>query len=199
MTLPVTEFAILRLKPDATSLDDPDLKPGLRRVGIEQSAWSGFPLHWFSHTSTTSGDTFVCLLSQWTSVQAHQSWIDSAQNQALLQLLLPKLEIFAFCHIDLHTTTSEIQLADLFQAQRLSWRKLDLEDRVAKSNQAQRGDACGWAVDASEPTFYVFRGDVERVNVEGDESEVGEKETTRTGGDDTGSWTTMLRLDFENL
>ena len=106
MTHPVTEFAILRLKSDIT-FDDLDI----RRVSVEQSAWSGFPLYWFTYT--TGQDTFACILSQWASVPAHQAWIASPQNQALLQLMLPKLEIAAFCHVDLHTSRSEIQLNDI--------------------------------------------------------------------------------------
>ncbi|KDN49696.1 hypothetical protein RSAG8_01761, partial [Rhizoctonia solani AG-8 WAC10335] len=177
MSTPVTEFAILRLKQDTTSLKDPELIAGLGRVSSEQSAWSTFPLNWFTYPA--DGDTFVCILSQWDDVPAHQEWIDSPQNQALLKLLLPKLEIHAFCHVDLHASNSGVELDDILQAKQLSWRKLTEGERVA--GEGQKGDACGWAVDTPEPTFYVFR-----INGSGAEME----------GPD---WTAISRLDFENL
>ncbi|QRW21666.1 hypothetical protein RhiXN_06655 [Rhizoctonia solani] len=157
MSEPVTEFAILRLKSENTSLDDPELIAGLRRVSAEQSAWSTFPLYWFTYSSPNQ-DTFVCILSQWEDVFAHQEWIESDQNQALLELLTPKLEIYAFCHVDLHASKSGIELGDVFLATQLSWRKLTEDERVA-GGQDRKGDSCGWAVDLPEPAFYVFRID----------------------------------------
>ncbi|CEL60702.1 hypothetical protein RSOLAG1IB_03941 [Rhizoctonia solani AG-1 IB] len=182
MSGPVTEFAILRLKSENnTSLNDPELITGLGRVNSEQSAWSTFPLYWFTYSSDES--TFVCILSQWEDVFAHQEWIDSDQNQALLKLLSPKLEIHAFCHIDLHASKSGIELGDVFLAKQLSWRKLTEAERVA-GGQGRKGDACGWAVDTPEPMFYVFR--VDKNNDPRTEEEV--------------DWTTMSRLlDPENL
>ncbi|CAE6416281.1 unnamed protein product [Rhizoctonia solani] len=180
MSRPVTEFAILRLKPENTSLNDPELIAGLRRVSSEQSTWSTFPLYWFTYSS--DGDTFVCILSQWEDVPAHQEWIDSDQNQALLKLLSPKLEIHSFCHIDLHASKLGVELGDVFLANQLSWRKLTEGERVA-GGEERKGDACGWAVDTPEPTFYVFR--IEKSN------------DPRTG--EGLDWTTMSRLDLENL
>ncbi|ELU42725.1 hypothetical protein AG1IA_03231 [Rhizoctonia solani AG-1 IA] len=179
MSEPVTEFAILRLKSENTSLDDPELIAGLRRVSAEQSAWSTFPLYWFTYSSPNQ-DTFVCILSQWEDVFAHQEWIESDQNQALLELLTPKLEIYAFCHVDLHASKSGIELGDVFLATQLSWRKLTEDERVA-GGQDRKGDSCGWAVDLPEPTFYVFRIDKDNND-------------PRTG--EGLDWTTMSRLDL---
>ncbi|KAJ1304784.1 hypothetical protein OPQ81_005920 [Rhizoctonia solani] len=180
MSDPVTEFVILRLKPDMTSLKDPELIAGLRRVSSEQSAWSTFPLHWFTYTA--DGYTFVCILTQWDDVPAHQEWIDSAQNQALLKLLLPILEIHAYCHVDLHASKSGVELGDLLQAKQLSWRKLTEAERVAGPG-GRIGDACGWAVDTPEPTFYVFRVDDE----------------TGAGMEQQEDWIAITRLDFGNV
>ncbi|KAH7339818.1 hypothetical protein B0J17DRAFT_375847 [Rhizoctonia solani] len=179
MSGPVTEFAILRLKQDTTSLKDPELIAGLGRVSSEQSAWSGFPLYWFTYSTET--DTFVCILSQWDDVPAHQEWIDSDQNQALLKLLLPKLEIHTFCHVDLHASKIGVELNEMFQANQLSWRKLTENERVAGA-EGRKGDACGWAVDTPEPTFFVFR-----------------VENGSSAGAEDVEWSTISRLDFENL
>ncbi|EUC64045.1 hypothetical protein RSOL_434630, partial [Rhizoctonia solani AG-3 Rhs1AP] len=178
MSEPVTEFAILRLRQDTTSLKDPQLIAGLERVGSEQSAWSTYPLYWFTYSADQ--DTFVCILSQWDDVPAHQEWIDSPQNQALLELLLPKLEIHSFCHADLHASKPGVELDDVLQAKQLNWRKLTEGERVVGA-EGQKGDACGWALDTPEPTFYVFRID--------NGSGIG------TEGAD---WTTISRLNFEN-
>jgi hypothetical protein len=141
--LPVTEFAILRLKD--SSLTDPELIQNLRRVSTEQSAWSSFPLHWFTYDGPAAHETYVCILSQWASVPAHQAWIDSAQNQALLALLAPKLDIASFCHIDLRAA----ELGRVFEAESVSWRSFGEEVKL--------GDASGWVVDTPKPTFYVFQ------------------------------------------
>jgi hypothetical protein len=138
----VTEFAVLRLKD--CSLTDSELIQGLRRVSAEQSAWSSFPLHWFTYDGPAR-ETYVCILSQWASVPAHQAWIDSAQNQALLALLAPKLDIASFCHIALRAS----EPGSVFGAERLSWKSF--------GEEIELGDASGWAVDTPEPTFYVFQ------------------------------------------
>ncbi|KAB5595113.1 hypothetical protein CTheo_1401 [Ceratobasidium theobromae] len=175
MTRPVTEFAILRLR-SPVSLADPDLTAGLHRVSTQQSSWSGFPLHWFTYSK--SENTFVCILSQWESVPAHQLSIDSPQNQALLDLLLPKLDIFAFCHVDLRPLAPNSQLGTVFQAQHITWRELDI-DIPTHSPDEPKGDACGWAIDTPEPKFYVFR-------------------IANDAQIQSTHWTTMSRLTFGN-
>ncbi|KAF8609011.1 hypothetical protein BDV93DRAFT_214882 [Ceratobasidium sp. AG-I] len=154
---PVTEFADLRLKPGFT-LGDSVLQDGLRRVNAEQSAWSTFPLHWFTYTPTDdSHETHVCILSQWASVSAHQAWIDSPQNQDLLALLGPKLDIASFCHIDLHVSRQGVELDEVLEASNLSWETLGAAERAFAGDNVELGDACGWAVDSPEPKFFVFR------------------------------------------
>ncbi|KAG8682028.1 hypothetical protein FRC09_017067, partial [Ceratobasidium sp. 395] len=151
-TAPVTEFAILRLKHDRPHTDS-ELYEHLRRVSAEQSAWSSFPLHWFTYIATNDGpgretETFICILSQWASVPAHQAWIDSAQNQALLALLSPTIEIASFCHVALKSKSDEIDR--VLGADKLSW-------KYWREEVQDKGDASGWAVDAPESRFYVFK------------------------------------------
>ncbi|KAG8722024.1 hypothetical protein FRC08_007793 [Ceratobasidium sp. 394] len=173
MLPPVTEFAVLRLKPDRP-VTDSELHATLRRVSAEQSAWSSFPLYWFTYTTHDgpAPETFNCILSQWASVPAHKAWIDSAQNQALLALLAPTIEIASFCHVALEPKSGEID--KVLGADKLRWKKLGEE-------VSEKGDASGWAVDTPEPTFCVFEivgSDVESRNGDG--------------------WTTMSRLDLSN-
>ncbi|KAG9124949.1 hypothetical protein FRC07_009583 [Ceratobasidium sp. 392] len=175
-TSPVTEFAILRLKHDRPHTDS-ELYAYLRRVSAEQSAWSSFPLHWFTYTTTNDGparetDTFICILSQWASVPAHQVWIDSAQNQELLALLSPTIELASFCHVALKSD----EVDKVLGTDKLRWKYLTEE-------VLDKGDASGWAVDTSEPRFYVFKI-------------VGSEEV---GSESKGGWTTMSRLDLSNL
>ncbi|KAG8747786.1 hypothetical protein FRC10_011231 [Ceratobasidium sp. 414] len=175
--MPVTEFAVLRLKPDRP-LTDSELHTHLRRVSAEQSAWSFFPLYWFTYTSDDGPtparvtETFICILSQWASVPAHQAWIDSAQNQALLTLLSSTIEIASFCHVALTSESGEID--KVLGAGKLRWKMLGEEVR-------EKGDASGWAADTPEPTFCVFE-----IVGSGVESS------------DSAGWTIMSRLDLSN-
>ncbi|QRV79591.1 hypothetical protein RhiJN_07606 [Ceratobasidium sp. AG-Ba] len=138
-TPPVTEFAILRLKKDRPHTDC-ELHTHLRRVSVEQSSWSTFPLYWFMYTThdvpARETETCICILSQWASVPAHQAWIDSEQNQALLTLLAPTIEIASFCHIALKPKGDEID--KILGAGKLRWKQLG-----EQANENEKGDASG--------------------------------------------------------
>ncbi|QRV94228.1 hypothetical protein RhiJN_22246 [Ceratobasidium sp. AG-Ba] len=173
-TPPVTEFAILRLK-KGRSHTDSELYTHLRRVSAEQSSWSTFPLYWFIYTTNDvparETETYICILSQWASVPAHQAWIDSEQNQALLTPLAPTIDIASFCHIALKPKEGEVD--KVLGAGKLRWKQLG-----EQPNESERGDASGWAVDTPAPTYYVF--------------EAAEPEDKDAGD----GWTTMSRLEL---
>lgn len=170
-TPPVTEFAVLKVKQDRLHTEA-ELHTHLRRVSAEQSAWSSFPLYWFTYRDDAPGpetETFICILSQWASVPAHQAWIDSEQNQALLTLLSPTIDITSFCHVALKPKEGEI--GRVLGADKLRWKQASQSTDVA-------GDASGWAVDTTAPTFYVF-------------------EIVKEGAENKGEgWTVMSRLDL---
>jgi hypothetical protein len=96
VTMPITEFALLRLKepePSATT------KSNLRDVIKEQSTWSKHPVN-FVHQIEDSG--LVYLLGGWESVAEHfGDWITSEPNQRLLAQLKNAIDIEWLFHLDI--------------------------------------------------------------------------------------------------
>jgi len=90
----ITEFATLVVKPPH-ALDTPVLIEGLREAAKRQAAWSGFPLRFFCDETSR-----IYLISGWESVDAHNEWIRSAENQGLLVLLGDYLEVEGLVHVD---------------------------------------------------------------------------------------------------
>lgn len=97
----VTELAILKaVTPGA--VQTPSVQAFLRNVAEQQTARSGFPiLYYHPITSNPSGDAdTVYLLSGWSSVAAHDVWIASAANQALLKEMNGVFALAGFHHLD---------------------------------------------------------------------------------------------------
>lgn len=97
----VTELAILKaVTPGA--VQTPSVQAFLRTVAEQQAARSGFPvLYYHPITSDPSGDAdTVYLLSGWDSVAAHDVWIASAANQALLKEMNGVFALAGFHHLD---------------------------------------------------------------------------------------------------
>ncbi|KAK1231587.1 hypothetical protein PQX77_005322 [Marasmius sp. AFHP31] len=93
----VTEFATLALNTPITSDPLPSL---FTRLQSSQSSWSNYPVLLYSNIHSPSETIY--LASGWESVEAHQKWIDSEENQELLKLLGPYMEITGFSHLTLH-------------------------------------------------------------------------------------------------
>ncbi|EEB89537.1 hypothetical protein MPER_12354 [Moniliophthora perniciosa FA553] len=85
MPMPITEFATLTFNTPISTAPLPEL---LKRLSTNQSAWSGYPLLFF--------------MTRWESVAAHQEWIESSENQELLRLLGPFVEITGFSHLEIN-------------------------------------------------------------------------------------------------
>jgi hypothetical protein len=93
----ITEFALLKLKAPYTVTSDP-LPELLKLVRERQSAWSSFPLLFFTEANDKS---IVYILSGWDSVAAHEEWIKSEGNQDLLKKFGSYLEDVTLRHLDL--------------------------------------------------------------------------------------------------
>ncbi|KAF9267843.1 hypothetical protein L218DRAFT_854539, partial [Marasmius fiardii PR-910] len=107
--MPITEFAILKLNTPITS--EGRLGMLLKRLQTSQSSWSSYPILLYSDylsintskPSTSTSDSTVYLISGWESVEAHQKWIESDENQELLRLFGEEfgVEIRGFWHLSL--------------------------------------------------------------------------------------------------
>lgn len=98
----VTELAILKaVTPGA--VQTPSVQAFLRTTAEQQAARSRFPvLYYHPITSNPSGDVDeVYLLSGWDSVAAHNVWIASAANQALLKEMDGMFALAGFFHLDI--------------------------------------------------------------------------------------------------
>lgn len=94
--MPVTEIAFLQFSPSVT-WDTPKIGTYFRLLSQRQSAWSGYPLIFFTDTKGEK----ITLVSGWDSVEAHNGWIASEGNQELLKLLGPYLTVEGLVHLEL--------------------------------------------------------------------------------------------------
>ena len=92
----ITEFASLKLNAPYTVTSDP-LPELLKLVRERQSAWSSYPLLYFTDASDKS---VVHILSGWDSVSAHEEWIKSEGNQDLLKNFASYLEDVTLRHLN---------------------------------------------------------------------------------------------------
>ncbi|KAK0200354.1 hypothetical protein DFS33DRAFT_1387564 [Desarmillaria ectypa] len=91
----ITEFAELQFQ-SATFLSQPSLRDLLLRLRTDQGAWSGFPVYFYMKDS----EKVLYLISGWQNVPAHEEWIASDENQTLLKLFKPHVQITDFVHLD---------------------------------------------------------------------------------------------------
>ncbi|PBK63598.1 hypothetical protein ARMSODRAFT_861174, partial [Armillaria solidipes] len=92
----ITEFAELQFH-SADFLSQPSLRDLLLRLRTNQSAWSGFPVYFYT---AKNSEKVIYLISGWQSVPAHEEWIASDENQTLLKLFEPHVQITDFVHLD---------------------------------------------------------------------------------------------------
>ncbi|SJL06619.1 uncharacterized protein ARMOST_09961 [Armillaria ostoyae] len=91
----ITEFAELQFH-SADFLSKPSLRDLLLRLRTNQGAWSGFPVYFY----TKDSEQVLYLISGWQSVLAHEEWIASGENQTLLKLFEPHVQITDFVHLN---------------------------------------------------------------------------------------------------
>lgn len=91
----ITEFAELQFH-SADFLSQPSSRDHLLRLRTNQGAWSGFPVYFYMKDS----EKVLYLISGWQSVLAHEEWIASDENQTLLKLFEPHVQITDFVHLD---------------------------------------------------------------------------------------------------
>lgn len=94
----ITEIATLELLVPHT-WDSPDARTFVRTLSDRQSAWSGHSLFFFKGADSP-GQIF--LISGWKSVQTHNEWIASAQNQGLLEMTKGLVEVRGLVHADIN-------------------------------------------------------------------------------------------------
>ena len=85
----ITEFAILVFK-SPPNFSDPVLQSHFRKLFVEQSECSGFPLLFFTNRDNPLE---VHLVTGWASVAAHEAWIRGEQNQELLRVFAPYVDM----------------------------------------------------------------------------------------------------------
>ncbi|KIK97480.1 hypothetical protein PAXRUDRAFT_824869 [Paxillus rubicundulus Ve08.2h10] len=95
----ITEFAILIFTP-SHSLSDPVVRSLFQKLSIEQSQCSGFQLLFFTSPDDSSE---VHLITGWNSVAAHEAWIKGKQNQELLSMFAPYIDMqkISMVHLDI--------------------------------------------------------------------------------------------------
>ncbi|KAI0362562.1 hypothetical protein OH77DRAFT_63240 [Trametes cingulata] len=109
--MPVTEIATLKLVPPH-HWNSPETQAFFGDVAAQQAAWSSYPLHYFQDASDAQT---VYILTGWASVAAHFEWIESAQNQALLERSKGLIEVVDLQHARLHVELDEAHLVILEQ------------------------------------------------------------------------------------
>ncbi|KAK0187194.1 hypothetical protein F5146DRAFT_766602 [Armillaria mellea] len=92
----ITEFVELQFH-SVDFLSQPSLRDLLLRLRTNQGAWSGFPVYFYT---TKDSENILYLISGWQSVPAHEEWIASDENQTLLKLFEPHVQITDFVHLD---------------------------------------------------------------------------------------------------
>ncbi|KAF3388579.1 hypothetical protein F1880_003840 [Penicillium rolfsii] len=163
--MPVTEFALLRLKerePSATT------KSHLRDVIKEQSAWSKHPVYFVRQIEDPS---LLYLLGGWASVAEHfGDWITSEPNQRLLAQLKDAIDIEWLFHLDIDPSAHSIPLhAPVLGIIRyiVEAKKKDDFDRIFKAGALHLGEhtapyscAGGWRIDkrGEDEEFVLFSG-----------------------------------------
>ncbi|KAF8843671.1 hypothetical protein BDN67DRAFT_964185 [Paxillus ammoniavirescens] len=95
----ITEFAILVFSPPH-SLSDATVKRLFQKLSTEQSECSRFPLLFFTNPDDSSE---VHLITGWDSVEAHEAWIRGGQNQELLRVFAPYIDLpkIRMVHLDI--------------------------------------------------------------------------------------------------
>ncbi|EAU88897.1 hypothetical protein CC1G_12299 [Coprinopsis cinerea okayama7 len=91
----ITELAVLKLNQPILTNPFPRL---FNLVISRQSAWSGFPLFYYSEPQIE--DT-VYLISGWKDASSHWEWIKSDGNQELLTLFKPYIVDMKLHHLNI--------------------------------------------------------------------------------------------------
>ena len=95
--MPVTEFAILRLKEPFT-IENEALRANFQSVAERQAEWSGYPLTFYYNFQDPS---LFYVVSGWEDSEAHRKWIASDTNQQFLHIFGPILTVDGLAHIDI--------------------------------------------------------------------------------------------------
>ncbi|GJE87029.1 hypothetical protein PsYK624_031120 [Phanerochaete sordida] len=141
--MPITELAILEALPPHTA-DSAPIQTFLSDVALQQAAWSGHPLLFFT-LAHDDARTTVVLVSGWADVPAHDAWIASEPNQALLRRAGALLTVRELLHLDIAFETLP------HSVQRMTWEVLSRAQ--ADSVDAERGQ-----LGAAEPGSGVWEG-----------------------------------------
>ncbi|KAH7889321.1 hypothetical protein F5I97DRAFT_1843306 [Phlebopus sp. FC_14] len=94
--MPITEFATLVLN----SVPDPTLSPLFQKLGKWQAECFGFPLLFFTNPNAPSS---IYLITGWECEAAHMAWIAGDENQELLRIFGPFVDMpeLSMVHLDI--------------------------------------------------------------------------------------------------
>lgn len=148
-TMTITEFATLAIK-SPYHPNSPELLVHLREAAKRQSAWSGYPLHFFFDDTSR-----IYLLSGWKSVEAHYEWIRSTGNQELMEVLADYLEVEGLVHADVELDE------ELLGQTVISWERHEYTEKEtmgAEEWKTERvgGGRGGWGLD-TENAIGIFK------------------------------------------
>ncbi|KDQ61222.1 hypothetical protein JAAARDRAFT_32224 [Jaapia argillacea MUCL 33604] len=99
----ITEFACLQFTDPKHTFHSPDILSLFRMLSERQSTWSTYPLLFLQSKPSEPGNdspALIYLMTGWEDEAAHWEWIKSEENQALVGLFGPCLEIRWMVHLD---------------------------------------------------------------------------------------------------
>ncbi|KAH7915319.1 hypothetical protein BJ138DRAFT_998285 [Hygrophoropsis aurantiaca] len=77
--MPITELAALEfISPH--SLGHPPVAELFRTLGVQQAAWSGYPVLHFTNADPSRSAEFY-IVSGWEDEEAHNKWLTAEENQ----------------------------------------------------------------------------------------------------------------------
>ena len=96
--MPVTELALLYVKPSTTGIISPTLTSILLKAQKLQSSFAAHPVFFFSQFDDPS---YIYLFGGWKSPEQHYNeWIPSSTNQGLMKGIQDEMDVDWMYHID---------------------------------------------------------------------------------------------------
>lgn len=148
--MPITEVALLPIKDRSLPLTSPLLYPHFVTLAKQQRAHSGYTLHFFQSASDPS---LIILLTGWESVEAHNEWIAGEENQALLRVFAPVMNVK-----DIYMVHLGIEPMDVWgHTKTLVYERLG-GDEEAKTATKARWEAVGKDLEGKTADLFELKG-----------------------------------------
>ncbi|EEP78530.1 predicted protein [Uncinocarpus reesii 1704] len=96
--MPITEIALLHLKPTVT-IDDAPVRSSLRAAKLAMESFTGYPFHFYTQVDDPS---YIYVVGSWATVAQHaEEWIPSQKNQEILASVRDLLDVDWMFHVDI--------------------------------------------------------------------------------------------------